>query len=230
MSSATDDGTVLVTGACGHIGRAVCRALIGVKRKILPVDVNPDKTEDVMVCDLRLMNDLSRLFQSRPISAVIHLAGVLPSAFQADPFAGADVDLSGSLELMRQAAKARVTRFVFASSMSVYGSSSRPRPLTEDDPAMPDEPYGAAKRAVDLIGETLTNRGAIEFVTYAACGPTADTRSFHLHGWFLAPILDCLCLECLRREQPGAFSKFDGTHVRNNALLPGVYSCGEVPF
>jgi len=34
---------------------------------------------------------------------VIHLAGILPSAFQADPLAGADVNLSGCFELMRQA-------------------------------------------------------------------------------------------------------------------------------
>lgn len=164
-SHTNDPGTILVTGACGHIGRAVCRVLGRVKRQILPVDVNPDTTEDVVACDLTLKDDLSRLFQDHPIKAVVHLAGILPNAFQADPFAGADVNLGGSLELMRQAAKARVTRFVFASSMSVYGSSPRPRPLTEDDPAMPDEPYGAAKRAVELIGETLARRGAIEFVS-----------------------------------------------------------------
>jgi nucleoside-diphosphate-sugar epimerase len=153
MSSASDEGTILVTGACGHIGSAVCRLLQGAKRKMLPVDVDPDETPDVVACDLRVKGDLSRVFQTHPISAVIHLADMLPTAFQTDPLAGADVNLTGCFELIRQAANARVKRFVFASSTSVYGSSPSRRPMTEDDPTVPDEPYGAAKRAVELIGE-----------------------------------------------------------------------------
>jgi nucleoside-diphosphate-sugar epimerase len=39
------------------------------------------------------------------------------------------------------------------------------RPLTEDDPAVPDEPYGASKRVVELVGETLAGGNAIEFVS-----------------------------------------------------------------
>jgi len=49
--------------------------------------------------------------------------------------------------------------------MSVYGSSLTPRALTEEDPAAPDEPYGASKRAVELVGETLASAQAIEFVS-----------------------------------------------------------------
>ena len=63
---------------------------------------------------------------------------------------------------MRQAVDAQVKRFVFASSMSVYGSSFTPRPLTENDPAVPD---GAAKRVVELVGESLASGQAIEFVS-----------------------------------------------------------------
>jgi nucleoside-diphosphate-sugar epimerase len=95
---------------------------------------------------------------------VIHLAGILPSAFQRDPFMGVDLNLTGCVELLRQAVKARVKRFVFASSMSVYGSRPTPRPLTEEDAAAPDEPYGACKRAVELVGDTLARGQAIEFV------------------------------------------------------------------
>ena len=36
--------------------------------------------------------------------------------------------------------------------------------MTEDDAAAPDEVYGAAKRAVELIGESLSEKGAFEFV------------------------------------------------------------------
>src|SRR5229473_3755549 len=162
MAPTSDEGLVIVTGASGHIGREVCRILRAAGKKILPVDVNPDTREDVIACDLRLKNDVSRLFQSHAVQTVIHLAAILPSAFQSNPLAGADVNLSGCFELMRQAVNARIKRFIFASSMSVYGSSPSRRALTEDDQTMPDEPYGMAKRVVEVIGETLAKRGAIE--------------------------------------------------------------------
>src|SRR6267378_64941 len=37
--------------------------------------------------------------------------------------------------------------------------------LSEADPAVPDEPYGASKRVVELVGETLASGQAIEFAS-----------------------------------------------------------------
>jgi len=164
MASTKDEEFVIVTGAGGHIGREVCRLLRTGGSKILPVDVD-GTTRDLITCDLRLTDHVSQLFQSHPVRAVIHLAAVLPSSFHSNPFAGIDVNLTGCFELMRQAVNARIKRFVFASSISVYGQSLTPRPLTEHDPAVPDEPYGASKRVVELVGETLASGQAIEFVS-----------------------------------------------------------------
>jgi nucleoside-diphosphate-sugar epimerase len=165
MPPVGDEGVVMVTGAGGHIGREVCRQLKTTQIKFLPVDLRPGNTPDIDPCDLTVTTDLSRLFESHPVRAVVHLAAILPSAFHRDPLTAADVNVAGSVELLRQSVKMRVKRFVFASSMSVYGSASTGRALTEDDPAAPDEPYGASKRAVELVGETLAKANAIEFVS-----------------------------------------------------------------
>jgi nucleoside-diphosphate-sugar epimerase len=165
MASNSDEGVVIVTGAGGHVGREVCRLLNGGGSKILPVDVD-GTTRDLITCDLRQKEQVSHLFESHPVRAVIHLAGILPSSFHSNLFAGVDVNLTGCFELMRQAVHARIKRFVFASSIAVYGLSVTPRrPLTENDPAVPDEPYGASKRVVELVGETLAGGNAIEFVS-----------------------------------------------------------------
>lgn len=132
---------------------------------VLPTDTGDDLGNDVVACDLRLKSDVSRLFQAWPIGAVIHLAGILPSRFQADPVLGIEVNVSGSVELMRQAAAARVKRFLFASSMSVYGTPSTLQPVTEGDPVAPDDPYGASKRVVEGIGEIFAKKGAFEFIS-----------------------------------------------------------------
>ena len=164
MGLDSDVGTILVTGACGHIGSELCRVLRNADRKILPVDLDQNGTLDVLRCDLRTKSDVSQLFQAYPIRVVIHLAGVLPSAFRTDPLTGADVNLGGSFELMRQSAAANVKRFVFASSMSVYGSSPTRSPASEDHPSAPDDPYGASKLAVELVGQTLAREKRFSFV------------------------------------------------------------------
>jgi nucleoside-diphosphate-sugar epimerase len=97
----------LVTGAGGHFGRAVREILRSGACPILPVDVDPDGPADVVLCDLTSKNEVSGLFHDHSIRTVIHLAAVLPSAFQSDPLARADA-------LMREAVDARVKHFIFA--------------------------------------------------------------------------------------------------------------------
>jgi GDP-4-dehydro-6-deoxy-D-mannose reductase len=165
MASNSKQGVVIVTGADGHIGREVCRLLKTSGTQFLATDVDPGEASDFVACDLSRKNDLAHLFRSQPVRAVIHLAAILPSAFHSNPLAAVDLNLTGCFELLRQAVSAQAERFVFASSRSVYGSSFTCRPLTEADPAIPDEPYGAAKRVVELVGETLATAQTIEFVS-----------------------------------------------------------------
>lgn len=156
--------TILVTGAIGHIGQEVCTQLRVAGKKLIAVDVDSGASSDFVACDLRHAGEVAQLFRTHPIQAVIHLAAVLPTAYHSDPLAGAEVNLTGSLNLLREAVNQQVRRFVFASSVSVYGLYGRStRPLTEDDPTAPDEPYGASKRAIEVIGETLHHAKAVEF-------------------------------------------------------------------
>lgn len=190
MGFPRDEGTILVTGASGQIGHAVCRALRTAHYPLRAVDVDPDSAGNVVARDLREKSDIEKLFQADPVRAVIHLAAVLPTAFRADPLTGAQVNLSGACELLRQSAKARVKRFVFASSMAVYGLAVRPRPCTENDPAAPEDPYGGSKRAVELVGEALAKTGAIDFVALRVArviGPGARKTSSPWRSQILDP-------------------------------------------
>ena len=161
----SDHETALITGACGHIGHEVCRLLRESGITVVPVDVSGDATDKFSYCDLRRRDQVSDLFRFHVARTVVHLAGILPSAFIADPLQGAEVNLVGTIHLIREAASHGVKRFVFASSMSVYGSSPASQPLSEEDPAEPDEPYGASKRAIELIGAALAERDAMDFVS-----------------------------------------------------------------
>jgi len=167
MAPIGSEGLTLVTGANGQIGREVCRQLRTAQVKFLGVDVDQGPTEDFQTIDLRNKTDVARIFHSQAIRTVIHLAAILPTAFRSDPLLGADVNLTACFELMRQAVSVHVKRFVFASSRSVYGLTwCDARPLTENDPVMPDEPYGASKCAVEAVGTTLGAAHVMEFVAF----------------------------------------------------------------
>ena len=61
----------------------------------------------------------------------------------------AEVNLMGTLTLLRGIAARRVARAVLASSMAVYADSPRPEPLSEEAPTVPISPYGVAKLAAE---------------------------------------------------------------------------------
>ena len=127
------------------------------------MDVRADADDRIERCDITSTDQIERLFGRRLVSSVVHLAAVLPTAFRADPVAGARVNLTGTCNLLQTAVAHGVERFVFGSSTSVYGSSHRARPLTEDDPPAPDDPYGAAKHMVELLGQSLAATTGLSF-------------------------------------------------------------------
>ena len=155
-----DTGFVLVTGASGQIGRQVCSMLRARGRSVLPVDKDPDPGG--FYCDVTCKESVARLYREYPVQAVIHLAAILPTIFHAAPLAGAEVNLTGSVNVLSSAASEGIRRFVFGSSLSVYGLL-QPSGLAQEDNAVPDEPYGGSKRAVELIRDNLARNGAIEF-------------------------------------------------------------------
>jgi UDP-glucuronate 4-epimerase len=75
-----------------------------------------------------------------------------------------DVNLTGTIRVLEAARRNRISRFVFASSSSVYGGS-KAVPFREDDPvAQPESPYAATKRAGELICRAFHHLNAPEGV------------------------------------------------------------------
>jgi UDP-glucose 4-epimerase len=65
-----------------------------------------------------------------------------------NPFETHDVNVNGTLNVLKEAVRAGVKRFVFASSTAVYGDAN-PLPLREDYPLRPISPYAASKAAAE---------------------------------------------------------------------------------
>jgi nucleoside-diphosphate-sugar epimerase len=152
-------GKVLVTGAHGFIGRALCRQLpmIGVEhvaavRDSAPGVAGPDA---VIVGDLAAADWDAAL---EGVDSIVHLAGRahVPSSLNvydaADPTPYVVANVHVTRRLSEAAARAKVRRLVLASTVKVYGESTRDgRPFRGGDPAAPRDAYAHSKAEAERV-------------------------------------------------------------------------------
>jgi nucleoside-diphosphate-sugar epimerase len=141
------DKTVLVTGASGFLGQALVRQLIEDGCAVTAVSRSQaKKTVPSWIC-LANYENADVILPGH--SCVVHLAARVhvmhdTTANPLAEFRAANVDIT--LKLARQAASARVRRFVFISSVKVNGECTAPgRPFTEADTPNPQDAYGQSK-------------------------------------------------------------------------------------
>ena len=140
---------ILVTGADGFVGRSVGTQLSGQNLDFIGADRHAPEP-----CDVTDRQELDRLFRKHPIDTVIHLAAMLPSACRRNPPEATRVNVMGSVVLLEAAAAFGVKRFVFGSSISIYG------------PAQGDiDVYGAGKRYVEICGQNMARAKGLKFVS-----------------------------------------------------------------
>jgi len=157
---------ILVTGGAGFIGSHVCEALLARGDQLTVLDDFDDfydpalkranaallKQARIVEGDIRDRALLKQLFAEGRFEAVIHLAaraGVRPSL--SDPLLYEDVNVRGTLALLEELKSRPATRFVFASSSSVYGANDKLPYSETDDIHQPVSPYAATKRAGELL-------------------------------------------------------------------------------
>ncbi len=163
----------VVTGGVGFIGYHVTAALLARGDAVTVLDDFSDAPYPTAY-KRRNQADLERAFPGvRVVEAsvtdrariaplfdgaegVLHLAGVAgvrPSI--RDPARYARVNVEGTAHVVEIARSLGITRFVMASSSSVYGNST-PLPAREDEPAVvPESPYAATKRAAELLLDSV---------------------------------------------------------------------------
>ncbi len=145
--------TVLVTGSSGHLGEALVHTLQAQQRKVVGVDVRPGAFTH------RVGSITDRAFVSgcmKGIEAVLHAATLhKPHIATHSRQDFIDVNITGTLNLLEEAASGNVATFVYASTTSVFGDALAPPPgepaawVTEDVIPVPKNIYGVTKAAAE---------------------------------------------------------------------------------
>ncbi len=160
---------ILVTGAGGFVGARLMRKLLGDPRyadaRITALDralPNPgDSAIRTMEGDIA-DPAVRRAALGDGVDLVFHLAGILGGAAEDDYALARRVNIDATLSLLEEVARpASPPRFVFASSIAVYGA---PLPPVIDDTTWPRPMmhYGAQKLMIELALEQFSRRGLVD--------------------------------------------------------------------
>jgi UDP-glucose 4-epimerase len=148
---------ILVTGSAGHLGEALMRTLEHSKHAATGLDVRKSPFTQ------RVGSIAERTFVRacmRDIDAVLHTATLhKPHVATHARQEFVDTNITGTLNLLEEAAAARVGTFVFTSSTSVFGRALTPPAeapaawITEDVTPVPKNIYGTTKLAAESLCE-----------------------------------------------------------------------------
>jgi nucleoside-diphosphate-sugar epimerase len=164
---------VLVTGASGFLGIAVCRALTNAGSRVLamwnrlPPALKHSRIEWVQA-DLSGSGPPPKL-RRLAFDSVIHLAAVLPVApITAEDAARVNRRIDdGAFRI----AASRGATVIYASGTSVYGDLRDVTPVFEDMIPNPSNPYLRAKLAGEQLGADVVCAAGGRFVSLRVCAP-----------------------------------------------------------
>ena len=156
---------VLITGGLGYIGSHTCAQLMGHGYEVILVDNFSNSKRDVLhrierlagkkpifyEADILDEKALTTVFKQHKIASVIHFAGLKAVGESVkQPLQYFNVNIAGSLTLLKVMAVANVKRLIFSSSATVYGSPLAV-PIAESHPLSATNPYGRSKLFIEEI-------------------------------------------------------------------------------
>ena len=178
----------LVTGAAGFIGSSLVRGLLSRGEQVRGIDnFETGKRENLAglpgAFDFEEIDivDYGRLERAcRGVDYVLHHAAIasVPHSV-ADPARTHEVNLTGTLNVLRAAREAGTRRVVFAASSAAYGEATL-QPLTEDLLPDPVSPYAVHKVASELYMRCFSRLFGVETVClryFNIFGPRQDPGS-----------------------------------------------------
>jgi UDP-glucose 4-epimerase len=182
---------ILVTGGAGFIGSHLAFELLKRKHSVVIFDnlcfgkianlkeISKKPGFEFVEGDIRDENKLEAAFHG--VNAVIHLAALIDiTASVIDPASTNEVNVRGTLNVLKEAARCKVKRFVFASSTAVYGDSET-LPVTEKAIVNPISPYAASKLAGEAYCKAFAGSYGLSTVVlrfFNVYGPRSENSPY----------------------------------------------------
>ncbi|MEW6172028.1 MAG: SDR family oxidoreductase [Bacillota bacterium] len=182
--------TYLVTGGAGFIGSHIVEELVRKGEQVRVLDnLSTGKKEnlahlageiELVEGDITNTADVARSVKG--VDYILHQAALasVDRSIQ-DPLLTNEVNITGTLNLLRAACENKVKRFIYASSSSVYGNIPSLR-KSEDLPADPLSPYAVTKYTGELYCRIFHRIYGLQTVAlryFNVFGPRQDPNSMY---------------------------------------------------
>ena len=147
---------VLVTGGAGFIGSHVVEGLLQAGHEAIVLDNlshgkrdNLPEGTPLYEVDVRDGEGVAAVLAKTRPQAILHLAAQVSVSYSvAYPAEDGEVNIIGTLNLLEGAQRYKVEKFIFSSSVAVYGNPQY-QPCDEYHPTVPLSPYGMSKWAAE---------------------------------------------------------------------------------
>jgi UDP-glucose 4-epimerase len=154
------EGTYLITGGEGFIGRNIKRYLVKESCKALTLDIGGNPDYSISVTDFKSLMGIDE-----GIDGIFHLAATTsPPQFEDDPLDGFQVNANGTINVLEFAKRKGIRRVVLASSSAIYGNI---RAVSREDnlPQSYSSLYPVTKITDEHLARYYSVRGEVECIS-----------------------------------------------------------------
>jgi len=187
-----DYSRILITGGAGFIGSHLVDRLLSEGFEVTVIDDlstgqmsnithHKDRTGfDFIKCDIRDFKLVKTTMKD--IDAVFHEAALtsVPLSVRT-PVLTNDINVTGTLNLLKASSDLHVKRFIYASSAAIYGDTPPPQ-KREDTTPNPISPYGASKLAAEKYVKLFHELYGLETVSLRYFNVYGPRQNFNLNG------------------------------------------------
>jgi nucleoside-diphosphate-sugar epimerase len=183
---------ILVTGGAGFIGSHIADRLMKENLDVTVIDNfntgsranisqhHQKKNFRLIEGDIRDINLVRKALKDTDL--VFHEAALASPTFSMkDPILTDQINLGGTLSLLKTSCDLNVKRFIYASSAAVYGDTKSPE-MKEDDLLRPMSPYGVTKLAAENYVRVFQKLYGLETVSLRYFNVYGPRQKADVHG------------------------------------------------